>query len=89
MQRPEYVETFLAGHGLVCEREIAMDQTHSAAELRIRIAKYRAMARLTTDQETARRIHELVNELEAQLAAKLHGIEAEPARSPRGPELGR
>ena len=44
-----------------------MDHQPSSAELRIRIAKYRAMARLTTDQETAQRIHDLANELEAKL----------------------
>jgi hypothetical protein len=46
-----------------------MDHTNTSAELRIRIAKYRAMARLTTDQETAQRIHDLANELEAQVRA--------------------
>ena len=44
-----------------------MDSKNSIAELRIRVAKYRAMARLTTDQETARRIHELADELETQI----------------------
>lgn len=44
-----------------------MDQKNNSAELRIRVAKYRALARLTTDQETATRIHELANELEAQI----------------------
>ena len=43
-----------------------MDQNNSA-ELRIRVAKYRAMARLTTDQETAQRIHALADELEAKI----------------------
>ena len=46
-----------------------MDHKNSSAELRIRIAKYRAMARLTTDQETAQRIHDLANELEMQVRA--------------------
>lgn len=44
-----------------------MDQTSTSAELRIRVAKYRAMARLTTDQDTAQRIHELADELEAKV----------------------
>jgi hypothetical protein len=44
-----------------------MDQKNSSAELRIRISKYRAMARLTTDQETAQRIHQLVDELETRV----------------------
>ncbi|MDB5654639.1 MAG: hypothetical protein JWQ94_2252 [Tardiphaga sp.] len=44
-----------------------MDQINDTAELRIRIAKYRAMARLTTDQETARRIHDLADELETRV----------------------
>lgn len=42
-------------------------ETTSSAELRIRIAKYRAMARLTTDQETAQRIHQLADEREARI----------------------
>lgn len=46
-----------------------MDQNNTSAELRIRIAKYRAMARLTTDQETAKRIHELADELQARVRA--------------------
>jgi hypothetical protein len=44
-----------------------MNDKNTSAELRIRIAKYRALARLTTDQETARRIHELADELEGQV----------------------
>jgi hypothetical protein len=44
-----------------------MNDKNTSAELRIRIAKYRALARLTTDQETARRIHELADELEVQV----------------------
>jgi uncharacterized protein YhaN len=62
-----------------------MDRTESAAELRIRIAKYRAMARLTTDQETARRIHDLADELEA----KVRQIQAAAAELSRRPETGR
>ena len=41
--------------------------TSESAELRIRIAKYRAMARLTTDQETAKRIHDLADELQVRV----------------------
>ena len=58
-----------------------MNQTDSSAELRIRIAKYRAMARLTTDQETAGRIHGLADELEIRLRDLL----ASNADAPRGP----
>ncbi len=59
-----------------------MDQTNSTAELRIRIAKYRAMARLTTDPETAQRIHDLADELEARLRA----MQASDANSSRDPK---
>jgi hypothetical protein len=38
----------------------------NVAELREKVAKYRAMARLTTDPETAKRILELTDELERQ-----------------------
>lgn len=62
-----------------------MNQTHSAAELRIRIAKYRAMARLTTDQETARRIHDLADELEAEVRQ----MQAAATESSHGPETSR
>lgn len=58
-----------------------MDQPNTGAELRIRVAKYRAMARLTTDQETAQRIHELANELEA----RIREIESPTAESSQGP----
>jgi hypothetical protein len=40
------------------------------AELEKKIAKYRALARWVPDQETARRINELVSELEQQLHAQ-------------------
>jgi len=39
------------------------------AELEKKIAKYRALARWVPDHETARRINELVSELEQQLHA--------------------
>ena len=58
-----------------------MDQQPTSTELRIRIAKYRAMARLTTDQETAQRIHDLANELEA----KVRSIEDFKDQSSHGP----
>ena len=58
-----------------------MSQTNSSAELRIRIAKYRAMARLTTDQETARRIHDLADELEIRLR-ELQTLDGHPSRGP-------
>ena len=58
-----------------------MDQANTSAELRIRVAKYRAMARLTTDQETAQRIHELANELEA----RIREIESPAVESSQGP----
>jgi hypothetical protein len=57
-----------------------MEEKHTSAELRIRIAKYRAMARLTTDQETAQRIHELADELQA----RVREIESAPTESPHG-----
>ena len=44
-----------------------MDEKNNIAELREKIARYRALARLTTDQETVRRIHGLVDELETQV----------------------
>lgn len=59
-----------------------MDHKNTSAELRIRIAKYRALARLTTDQETAQRIHELADELQA----RVREIEAENDESPPRPE---
>jgi len=58
-----------------------MNQAGSRAELRIRAAKYRAMARLTTDQETARRIQDLAEELEGQARE----MQAQDARSPHCP----
>ncbi len=58
-----------------------MDQNNTTAELRIRTAKYRAMARLTTDRETALRIHQLADELEA----RIHEIEAQQPELRRGP----
>jgi hypothetical protein len=57
-----------------------MEEKNTSAELRIRIAKYRAMARLTTDQETAQRIHELADELQA----RVREIESAPTESSRG-----
>lgn len=54
-----------------------MDHHNNPAELRIRIAKYRAMARLTADQLTAQRIHQLADELEA----RMREIEAQQAKS--------
>ena len=59
-----------------------MDQTNNAAELRMRIVKYRSMARLTTDQETARRIHELADELEF----RMRQIQAEDGQASSGPK---
>lgn len=60
-----------------------MDQKNTnSAELRIRIAKYRAMARLTTDRETAQRIHDLADELEAQV----HEMQASDEESSHGPK---
>ncbi len=44
-----------------------MDDRNNIAELREKIARYKALARLTTDQETVRRIHGLVDELETQM----------------------
>ena len=58
-----------------------MDQAGSRAELRIRAAKYRAMARLTTDQETARRIQDLAEELEG----RAREMQAQDEQSPHCP----
>ncbi|MDB5504184.1 MAG: hypothetical protein JWR89_4086 [Tardiphaga sp.] len=44
-----------------------MEQNDNIAELREKIAKYRVLARLTTDSETVHRIHGLVDELEARV----------------------
>ena len=44
-----------------------MDNKNSIAELREKIARYRALARLTTDQETVVRIQGLVSELETRV----------------------
>ena len=47
----------------------AEDEMHTrrtVRELRDKVDKYRAMARMTTDPETARRILELTDELEQQ-----------------------
>jgi len=43
-----------------------MTQKRNVKELSDKAARYRAIARLTTDQETARRILELTDELESQ-----------------------
>ena len=43
-----------------------MDRKRNVKDLREKAAKYRAIARLTTDQETAKRIFELTEELEQQ-----------------------
>jgi hypothetical protein len=43
-----------------------MDTSRAVHELREKAAKYRAMARMTTDAETAKRILELTIELEQQ-----------------------
>ncbi|MBC7586276.1 hypothetical protein FNL55_23920 [Tardiphaga sp. vice352] len=59
-----------------------MDQTDTNAELRVRVAEYRALARLTTDQEIAQRIHELANEL----AARIREIASVDRRFVAGPE---
>jgi hypothetical protein len=59
----------------------AMDHKNTSAELRIRIAKYRALARLSTDQDTAQRIHELADELEV----KLREMQASDDESLQGP----
>ncbi len=73
-------ETFSVDRGLVTRRD-AMDQKNTTAELRIRIAKYRAMARLTTDQETARRIYDLAEELEMRLR-EMEGLDTDLGRGP-------
>jgi len=44
----------------------SMNQNRNVKELRDKAAKYRAIARLTTDEATARRILELTEELEQQ-----------------------
>jgi hypothetical protein len=44
----------------------AMNQNRNVKELRDKAAKYRAIARLTTDETTAKRILELTEELEQQ-----------------------
>ena len=43
-----------------------MNQNRNVKELRDKAARYRAIARQTIDQETARRIFELTDELERQ-----------------------
>jgi len=43
-----------------------MHTRRTVRELREKVDKYRAMARMTTDPETARRIIELTDELEQQ-----------------------
>ena len=58
-----------------------MDHMNNSAELRIRIAKYRALSRLTTDQDTAQRIHGLADELEA----KVREMQASGDESSQGP----
>jgi hypothetical protein len=44
-----------------------MDDEQNWERLENRIARYKALARLATDEETQRRIYELVSELEQQL----------------------
>ncbi len=46
--------------------ELVMNVRRNVTELRAKIERYRALARMTTDPETAKRILELTDELEQQ-----------------------
>jgi hypothetical protein len=49
----------------------AMDQKNERVELEMKIKKYRAMVRRTTDEKAARRLTELIAELERKQRDKL------------------
>jgi hypothetical protein len=48
-----------------------MDQKNERVELEMKIKKYRAMVRRTTDEKAARRLTELIAELERKQRDKL------------------
>jgi hypothetical protein len=51
---------------LLMDGRIGMSMTQNVRKLREKVARYRDLARLTTDPETAKQILELTNELEQQ-----------------------